>query len=262
MHIIVIILIMSFSVVYAQKITLGVVPQESPAQLTKVWKPIAKYLSDSTGEMIVFQTQKSIPLFEKSLHKGSYDFAYTNPHHFVTLNQKMHYSAEVRAKKDIVGVLVGRKSKDIQILLKEEPRFLFPAPNAFAATLLIKYELMNKFKYTFDDPKKIGYIRSHDSVYRGVIRGLADLGGGIERTLDVFLDEHKMDQLKIVYRTKPYPSHPFAFHPEMDIGVKEKIIKALLQMPEKLKAGLKVKEFIPTHTQEYKGIERMLPRLK
>ena len=262
MRSIIVILMMFFSSVYAQEITLGVVPQESPAQLTKVWKPIAKYLSDATGERVVFQTEESIPLFEKSLYKGSYDFAYTNPYHFVLLNQKMQYSAEVRAKKNIVGILVGRESRDIQTLLKEDPRFLFPAPNAFAATILIKQELFDKFKYSFDDPKKMGYISSHDSVYRGVIRGLADLGGGIERTLDVFLDKHKMDHLKVVYRTKPYPSHPFAFHPKMDTKVKEKIVKALLQMPENLKEGLKVKEFIATDTQAYKSIELLLPKIK
>ena len=253
---------------YAQEISLGVVPQESPSKLFSVWKPIAQYLSRTTGEKIVFKTEKSIPLFEKSLLRGTYDFAYVNPAQFIQINTKMKYSADVRARKNIVGILVGREHGDIQALLKEEPRFIFPAPNAFASSVLIKYELSKKFNYKFDDPKKTGYIHSHDSVYKGVMSGLADLGGGIERTLDVFFDKHEKhlngekEYLSIVYKTKAYPSHPFSFHPRVDSKVKEKIITALMNMPENLKESLKVREFILINNQEYNSVEDLMQAIK
>ena len=51
-------------------IIMGVVPQQSPLKLQKVWQPIAEYLSEKTGEKVIFKTEKSINKFEEVLYKG------------------------------------------------------------------------------------------------------------------------------------------------------------------------------------------------
>ena len=52
-------------------IVMGVVPQQSPLKLLKAWSPITKYLSEQTGENIIFKTESSITKFEKVLYSGS-----------------------------------------------------------------------------------------------------------------------------------------------------------------------------------------------
>ena len=47
------------SVLFSQEITLGVVPQQSPLELSKKWLPITNYLSEKTGIKVVFKTEKS-----------------------------------------------------------------------------------------------------------------------------------------------------------------------------------------------------------
>ena len=138
------IILMALVCVYAvsAELTLGVVPQQSPLKLSKKWIKVTDYLYKETGIKIIFKTEKSIPKFEKELYAGKYDLSYMNPYHFIIANKTQQYEAFVRAKKNIVGILLS-KSEEVDFT-KENLKgktFLFPAPNAFAATLLAASKL-------------------------------------------------------------------------------------------------------------------------
>ena len=254
-------LLMTFSLLLAKELTLGVVPQQSPLKLLKVWKPVASYLSKATGLTITFKTEKSIPLFSKKLYQGHYDLAYVNPIHFVLAHDKAGYDARVRAEKNIVGIMIAAKGKSLQSLLASDPTFLFPAPNAFAATLLVKYELLTKFGVDVEK-KKFRYVNSHDSVYKGIARGIGEIGGGIIRTFKAFNDQKSKEKISIIYKTKAYPSHPFVFHPRVPKQIQEKLIQALISMPEELKQALKLKKMISIDNDEYKNVKNLAKKLK
>lgn len=243
------------------KIIMGIVPQQSPLKLMKVWNPIAKYLSTATGEEIVFKTEKSINKFEKVLYNGGYDFAYMNPYHYVIANKKQNYQAQVRATKNIQGILVMKESDTIQKLQDKNTKYLFPSPNAFAATLLTKYELLNQYNINVDALGNVKYVNSHDSVYKGVSRGVGDIGGGIVRTFKNINNAKLKDSLKIVHTTKKYPSHPFAFRPDMNHELQGRIVKALLEMPDELLKSLSVKSMKKTDNSEYKSVKELAKKL-
>lgn len=243
---------------FSQTFTLGVVPQQSPFKLSKKWTQITHYLSETTGYEIDFKTESSIPQFEKQLYAGQYDFAYMNPYHYVIAHDKESYEAVVRANKNIVGILL---SKDAYFKISKEnlagKTLLFPAPNAFAATLLPKHELKDKFQFDMDKEAKVMYVNSHDSVYKGLERDIGDLGGGIVRTFNNY-KQNDLNKLHIIYKTKAYPSHPIAFHPRVPKEVQEKIKEALLKMPKELKSILSINEFIETNNIEYNEIKTFL----
>lgn len=140
-------------------------------------------------------------------------------------------------------------------------RYLFPSPNAFAATLLTKHELIQKFHVDLKVLNKALYVNSHDSVYKGVSRGIGDIGGGIERTFNNLHDTKVKKDLKIIHTTKAYPSHPFAFKPSMDKRIKKRIIHALLSMPEDLLKTLSIKNFSQTSNAEYDSVKDLAIRL-
>jgi len=233
-------------------ITLGIVPQQSPFKLLKVWMPVVKYLEKETGEKITLKIERSIPSFEEKLYKGSYDIAYMNPYHYIVANKKQGYIAKVRANKKIVGILVINKDNAISDVSKTKGKiFLFPAPNAFAATLLIKYELLNDYNIDINSNERFLYVNSHDSVYKGVARKIGDIGGGIQRTFNNLADKKTKDSLRILYKTKSYPSHPFAYKASMSNSVQTKFTKAFLKMPKKLLNSLNMKKIIKTENKEY-----------
>lgn len=247
----------------AEKYTLGVVPQQSPLKLFKTWKPIADYLSEQTGHDITFKTEKSIAAFEKRLYAGEYDLAYMNPYHFVVANRKQDYQAHIRADKMIRGILVAKGADaDFDALIKDpNTRYAFPSPNAFAATLLTKFELLEKYGVNVEQQNKRQYVNSHDSVYSGIARGTGDLGGGIQRTFNNFNKATDKAQLNVVYTTEAYPSHPIAYKATLPEAHRAQLDKALLAMPQGLLDTLSIKKMIPTDNDEYAAIRALEEKL-
>jgi len=250
-----IILMFSLAVsLLANDIVFGVVPQESPLKLSQNWLKITTYLSKVTGENVIFKTENSIPLFEKKLYAGEYDIAYMNPYHFVIANKTKSYVAIARANNLINGIIVSKEKELNKDNLKGKT-FLFPAPNAFAATLLIKFEFKKKLGFNIDKEANVLYVNSHDSVYKGVARDIGHFGSGINRTYNNFKDEDKQ-QLNVVYKTDSYPSHPIAYNPKVSKKTALKFQKAFLNMPKELKKLLSIEEFIVTNTSEYDVIKQ------
>jgi phosphonate transport system substrate-binding protein len=250
--------------VFAKEYTFGVVPQQSPVKLFKKWRPIVDYLSKKTGYTIHLKTEKSIAKFETVLYQGGYDFAYMNPYHYIVANQKQAYQAKVRAHKMIRGILVSQQPQLKDYIDKKNQaavRYLFPAANAFAATLLLKYELLTQYGIDLNLQKNYQYVNSHDSVYKGIARGIGDVGGGVQRTFMNFDQAKDKDKLHIIYTTKPYPSHPFAFKYCMLKTAQDKIIDALLTMPSTLRMSLSMTKMITTLDAEYDAIRDLEKKL-
>jgi len=241
---------------FSTELTLGIVPQQSPLVLAKKWTAITKYLEKETGIKIIFKTEKSIPLFEKKLNEGTYDISYMNPYHFIIANQKQNYTAFIRAQKNIVGILLSKgDSVEFTPINLKGKTFLFPAPNAFAATLLPKFELLQKHGFDIDKEAKVIYVNSHDSVYKGISRDIGYLGGGIYRTFNNFQDINDKNKLSIVYTTQEYPSHPVAYHPRVNKEDILKIEQAFLNMPMELSKILNIKKFIQITNTQYDTIK-------
>jgi len=240
---------------FAKTFTVGIVPQQSQANIAKDWTPIIDYLQTVTGEKFILKTERSIPEFEKVLYSGGYDIAYANPYHYVIAHKKRGYVAAVRDEKNLVGILVTKKGGLITSMeMLKGKRFLFPAPDAFAATLLIKYELLKQYGIDLEHDKTFSYVNSHDSVYKGVARNIGDAGGGVERTLSDLNDKETQDALVILHKTKAYPSHPIAFNPTVSQSDQTKITKALLSIPIELLIPLKMKHLVETKDSRYDSV--------
>ena len=208
------------------KLTFGVVPQQSASKLANKWNPILKRISEETGVEISFATAPSIPMFEKKLYKGEYDLAYMNPLHYTFYSQSPGYVAIAKqADKKIRGIIVTKKDAKLTSLNDlNNSSMAFPAPLAFAATVLPTAELKSQ-----DIQIKPHYVKSHDSVYRSIAIGLYPAGGGIERTFDLVEPETK-NQLKILWKTKGYTPHAIAAHPRINASQRRQIQSAFLNL--------------------------------
>lgn len=124
-------------------LTFGIVPQQAASKLAMLWGPVLGYLSGKTGFELVFKTAPNIPEFERRVRAGEYDLAYMNPYHFTVFNRAPGYRAMARqAGARIKGIIVVRRDDTVRDLAGlAGTELAFPAPAAFAATLLPQAEL-------------------------------------------------------------------------------------------------------------------------
>lgn len=226
-------------------INFGIVPQQTASKLAKNWRPILRYLSEKTGLEIRFRTAPSIPIFEERLAAGKYDVAYMNPYHYTEFSKNPGYRAFAKAKnKSIRGIIVVRKDSTINQLSDFDSQTMaFPAPAAFAASILPRAHFaLNGIEVT---PK---YVSSHDSVYLSVARGVYLGGGGVKRTLETVSPEIR-DQLKVLWTSDPFTSHPLAAHPRLGKEKLDLLVKAMLDMESSEEGQLLLKQLA------WKGIE-------
>ena len=211
-----------------QILTFAVVPQQSAKKLAKLWTPLLKQISETSGVNLAFTTAPNIPTFEQRLSQGDYDFAYMNPYHFTVYNHTAGYKAMAKQKdKFIQGIIVVKQDSPITTLQQLENMTLaFPAPAAFAATLLPKADLQAQ-----NIPIESRYVSSHDSVYLAVARGLLPAGGGIMRTFNN-VPAQVRDKLRILWKTKAHTPHAIASSANVSVQSREKVQQSLLSLHE------------------------------
>lgn len=203
-----------------------VVPQLAAAHLYAHWAPFLQQLGQRTGSCFELMIPKNIPDFEAALIKGLPDFAFMNPYHQVMAYRAQKYVPLVAdGQNKLDGLLVVRKDSTIRSIKElHDARIAFPAPNAFAASLVIRATLAH------DDVAITPlYVKSHENVYRAVIMGDALAGGGVNNTLEREPQEVR-EQLRVLMRTPFYMPHPFSAHPRISAAEQTRIAEAMVQM--------------------------------
>lgn len=238
--------------------TFGVVPQQSPSKLAQVWGPILRKVGEEVGVKIVFKTAPDITTFAHRLAKGEYDMAYMNPYHYIEFHKKPGYVPLLRAQDAVLrGILVTRRDAPYLDLKALSGKTLaFPAPGAFAASILVRAELSRQ--HISITPK---YVASHDSVYLDVAQGLFPAGGGIMRTFRA-LNPQIRDQLHVIYKTPGYTPHPIAILARVPPQLAARIQTAFIQMDKnaegrQLLAPLEIKGWVAAQDADWDDVRAL-----
>jgi phosphonate transport system substrate-binding protein len=238
---------------------MAVVPQFTAVEISKNWQPVLDKITELSGVKLELYTYPKIPIFEQSFKSGEADFAYMNPYHVVMANDAQGYIPLVRDKALLNGILVVKKDSGIQSLAQlEGKKIAFPAPNAFGASLWMRAQLTQTHAIHFEE----SYVGSHQTVYRQVVTGDVQAGGGIQSTLDKESDSLK-DELSILYRTPDVPSHPIVYHPRVSADIANKVKTAFMTLAQTEEGQALLKPIQMTHPvdthyeQEYLALKTL-----
>ena len=239
--------------------TFDVVPQVTAAKIYTTWSPLLQRVGQEAGLCFELRVSPTIPEFEQKLLKGEPEFVFLNPYHAVLAYQKKKYQPLLADSEDLLtGILVVRADSPIKSLDELKGKNVsFPAPNAFAASLLIRAELAKK-KIDINPV----FVKTHSNVYRSVIGKDALAGGGVNNTLDNEAPEVRQ-QLRVLFETPAYTPHPVATHPSVPAAVRERFLKAMLKLTQdddgrKLLDGINLhKPQAVTYAKHYKPLESL-----
>lgn len=249
--------------VTAKIYSVGVVPQFEQRQLVHIWRPLLDELEHRTGLKFRLAGTPRISSFEKKVELGEFDFVYMNAYMVSKSQHDQKYIPLImdggRAMKGIVVVHKDSPIKDIKELNGQE--MVFPAPNAFGASMVVRRELQELHGVTI----KPIYAQTHSSVYLHIAKKLAIAGGGVARTLHE-QDAHIKNNLRILYTTQPLPPHPISAQERIPEQIREKVKNALLEMgqteegrhllaaiPMKSPVAASVKDYSPLMAADFRN---------
>ncbi len=256
-------LILSFLILFptfvlAERVyTVAIVPQFPLLELKERWEPFLELLSKETGLKFALKFYESIPHFEKDILAGNPDLAFMSPYHQVMV--KKHYIPLIKDKTPLEGILVVRKDSPINSVKELDGKTIaFPAPNAYAAALYMRALLREKEKITFTPI----YVKTHNNVYRWVVLGKAEAGGGVNNTLQREREEIKA-QLRILYITPGSAPHPFSANKKIPKEIQNLIKEAFLKIAKDPKNrillnGIQIPEpLVADYKKDYLPLERL-----
>ena len=236
-----------------------IVPQLSMSQLYVQWLPILTRLGQDTQQCFDLVIPASIPEFEQALLNGRADYAFMNPYHAVMAYRAHGYVplvADGSTKLD--GIVVVRRDSEIKSLEDlQNRRVAYPAPNAFAASLLTRSILAEKQIAT-----ETVYVNTHSNVYRSVILGDVAAGGGVNNTFD---REHEnvRSKLRVLYRTPEFTPHPFAASRRIDSETRQRVTKSFVAMQNEPELAARLKSVQlnspepVTYENNYSALEKL-----
>ena len=247
----------------ADSYSFGVVPQQSAIHTLETWGPIVEKLSQQTGKKIILKTSPDIVTFQKQLSEGAFDFAYMNPHHYISFHDKSGYNALTKAKdKRIKGILVVSKDSPINSVaqLKGMP-VAFPK-GAFAADIMPNAWLKQQ-----GIEVDAHYVGSHEEGYKKVSQGMYMASGGVMRTFKAG-DEITRGTLKVLWTSDGYTPHAIAVHPRVPAADSSAVQQALVALADDAEGqamvkALKLKGFEAAQDSDWNDVRALnLPPLQ
>lgn len=211
----------------SQHYTFGVIPQFKKNRMFQIWQPIVAILEKKLDVRITLVISNSIPEFEDLVLQGQFDFAYMNPYQVLLSNQSKGYQPiAFDPSSKLQGIIVVRKDSKISTLSELAGKeIVFPAPNAFGASVLVRAELSQKPNFEYSP----FYVRNHDMAYFYVVNGNFMAAGGVKKSLE---KQPKLlqDKLRIIYETKPVSGHAIAIKPTVASEVRDSLYQAFYAM--------------------------------
>jgi phosphonate transport system substrate-binding protein len=182
-------------------------------------------VSARTGLCFHLLIPKTIPEFEALFLKGEPDIAFLNPYHQVMAHDAQGYVPMLADSKPLTGIIVVRRDSTVQgIKDLNRQTIAFPAPNAFAASLLLR-AILTESKIDF----RAQYVQTHSNVYRAVAAGTLAAGGGVNNTL-AREPQALRDELRVLYESPGFRSHPLSAHPRVPPKVRQEFSNAIFQL--------------------------------
>ena len=236
-----------------------VVPQLAVSETYIAWTPVLDQIGKKLNICFDLKVLPGIQLFERELLAGKPDFAFMNPYHLLPAKTDQGYIPIVAdGKNKLSGIIVVRKDSGISSLKDLNGKKLaFPAPNAMAASLLIRFALdQNNIQITPE------YVKTHGNVYRSVALGDYIAGGGVNNT---FKRESPVlqNELRVLFETPKIMPHPVAVHPRVPVQIRQAVARTFVELGKDSNMVKKLDQIqIPkpievSYERDYQNLEKL-----
>jgi len=261
------ILLVSSSSFAQQVLRVSAIPDESPTELQRKFKPLGEYLEKKTGMKVEFTPVTDYAASVEGLINHKLDMVWFGGFTFV--------QAKDRSKGQVVPLVQRVEDEKFRsVFITTSPAITkladlkgktlsFGSESSTSGHLMPRSFLLAAQIDPDSDLKRIAFSGAHDATVAAVSGGKVDAGALNISVWEKLVGEKKVDpaKVRVFYTTPPYYDYNWTVRADMPAPLKKKITDAFLALDASTPEGKAIldlqraSKFIPTKAENYTAIE-------
>ncbi|MEQ1916346.1 MAG: putative selenate ABC transporter substrate-binding protein [Gallionella sp.] len=243
------------------------IPDESPTELQRKFKPLGEYLEQKLGMKVEFNPVTDYAASVEGLVNNKLDMVWFGGFTFV--------QAKVRSNNQVIPLVQreeDEKFKSVFITTREDIKtlqdlkgktFTFGSESSTSGHLMPRSYLLAAHVDPDVDMKRIAFSGAHDATVAAVAGGKVDAGALNISVWEKLVAQGKVDTklVHVFYTTPGYFDYNWTVRADMPAALREKLSKAFLALDKKNPHDKEILDlqrasrFIPTKAENYSAIE-------
>jgi phosphonate transport system substrate-binding protein len=261
------ILLVSSSSFAQQVLRVSAIPDESPTELQRKFKPLGEYLEKKTGMKVEFTPVTDYAASVEGLINHKLDMVWFGGFTFV--------QAHERSKGQVVPLVQRVEDEKFRsVFITTSPAITkladlkgktlsFGSESSTSGHLMPRSFLLAAQIDPDSDLKRIAFSGAHDATVAAVAGGKVDAGALNISVWEKLVGEKKVDpaKVRVFYTTPTYYDYNWTVRADMPAPLKKKITDAFLTLDASTPEGKTIldlqraSKFIPTKAENYTAIE-------
>ncbi len=244
------------------------IPDESPTELQRKFKPLGDYLKKETGVDVQFTPVTDYAAVVEGLANNKIDLAWLGGFTYVQAKLRTQGGAQpivqrAEDEKFTSRFIVPAASPVRSLAELKGKTFAFGSPSSTSGHLMPRFFLQKEGIDADRDFKTVAFSGAHDATVAFVASGRAD-GGVLNASVWEKLVESanpNAAKVRVLATTPPYYDYNWTVRPGLDATLTRKIRDAFLKLDpavaehKEILALQRATKFIPTQASNYDGIE-------
>lgn len=254
---------------FAETLRVSAIPDESPTELQRKFKPLGDYLEKETGLTVQFTPVSDYAAVVEGLAAKKIDMAWLGGFTFVQAKIRTNGEAKpivqrVEDEKFTSKFIVPVDSTAQALTDLKGKNFAFGSPSSTSGHLMPRYFLIQAGIQPDQDFKNVAFSGAHDATVAFVASGKADAGVLNASVMDKLVEKGDANarRVRVIAVTPPYFDYNWTVRPGLDPALTKKLTEAFLKLDpanpahKELMDLQRASKFIPTQTANYDGIEQ------
>lgn len=243
------------------------IPDESPTELLRNFKPLGAYLEREIGMKVRFTPVNDYPAVVEALAAGKIDLAWLGGFTFVQVRLRTGSAIPIvqRAEDEkFTSKFIVPAASTVRTLQDLKGRtFAFGSPSSTSGTLMPRYFLLKAGIDPDRDFSRVAYSGAHDATVAYIASGRADAGALNALVWQKLVEkgDPNAKAVRVLATTPPYHDYNWTVRGGLDPLIIRKLTDAFLNLdpgnPEhkKILELQRASKFIRTSVENYQGIE-------
>lgn len=250
-----------------QTLKVSAIPDESPTELLRKFKPLGAYLAKELGMKIDWTPVNDYPAVVEGLAGRKVDLAWLGGFTFVQVRLRtgnaIPIAQRVEDEKFISYYIVPAASTARSLQDLKGKTFAFGSPSSTSGHLMPRFFLLKDGINPDKDFARIAFSGAHDATVAFVASGRAEAGVLNSSVYERLIEKGDANAkaVRILAKTPPYYDYNWTVRGDLQPALVKKLTEAFLKLDPKDPAHKEILDlqrasrFIATKPENYKGIE-------